>query len=79
MACRSVPIAGGIAILCGPRQKPKPCSVPGCGRASAFLCDHPVTGKKSGTCDAPICVEHATRVAFEKDLCPPHSKAKENR
>ena len=79
MACRSIPVPGGIAILCGPRAKAKPCSVPECRRPGAFLCDHPVTGRKTGTCDAPLCVQHATRTAYEKDLCPAHSKVEANR
>jgi hypothetical protein len=79
MACRSIPVPGGIAILCGPKQRVKPCSVPACGRPGAFLCDHPVTGRKTGTCDAALCVQHTTRVAFEKDLCGPHAKLEASR
>jgi hypothetical protein len=82
MACRTIMTGPGtFAIACGPRQKPKPCSVPHCGRPGAFLCDHPVSHKVSGTgkCEAPICLQHATRTAYEHDLCPAHSKAEANR
>jgi hypothetical protein len=38
---------------------------------------HKVSG--TGKCEAPICLQHATRTAYEHDLCPAHSKAEANR
>jgi hypothetical protein len=62
---------GGHAILCGTRRKPRYCA---CGRECQFLCDWKVAGKKSGTCDKPICAQHAKQVAPDKHLCPEHQR-----
>jgi hypothetical protein len=40
-----------------------------CMAISTFLCDWPVEG---GTCDAPLCAEHATEVGKDRHLCPVH-------
>lgn len=40
-----------------------------CMAMSAFLCDWPVDG---GTCDAPLCEEHAHQVAADRHYCPRH-------
>ena len=73
--------------LSGPKSKhPRPCvalipdpRVPdGHGRRpsvrclgiSEFLCDWPVQG---GTCDAPLCAEHATDIGQGRHLCPTHA------
>lgn len=63
---------GSFAIICGPRLKPKFCA---CGREAHLLCDWKVKKKKSGTCDAPICDEHARNVGPDKHLCPKHQRA----
>jgi hypothetical protein len=64
---------GKFAIICGVRGlKPKFCA---CGRESHLLCDWKVKDKKSGTCDAPICDQHALQVGTDKHLCPLHQKA----
>jgi len=47
----------------------------GCGNRGVFLCDWKVPGKKSGTCDAPLCGRCATSPAPEKHLCPAHRTA----
>ncbi|MGH9496004.1 MAG: hypothetical protein ACRD3B_13475 [Candidatus Sulfotelmatobacter sp.] len=60
---------GGFAIICGTRHKRQFCA---CGRECQFLCDWKVPGKKSGTCDKPICAQHAKQVGPEKHLCPEH-------
>jgi hypothetical protein len=65
---------GGVAIICGLRgSKPKFCA---CGRPAKFECDWKVSKdvRKSGTCDAPICAQHAKEVAPGKHLCPLHQK-----
>lgn len=42
-----------------------------CNAMSAFLCDWPVEG---GTCDAPMCEEHAHQVAADRHYCPRHAR-----
>lgn len=41
-----------------------------CCGISAFLCDHEMDS--GGTCDAPLCAEHATQVGRNRHLCPRH-------
>lgn len=70
MACEHVTMpAGGRAIVCSSRQR---CD---CGRNSTLLCDWIVSGKKSGTCDKPICRWCTTSPAAGKDLCRAHARA----
>lgn len=45
-----------------------------CCGISAFLCDWPVDG---GTCDAPLCEEHAHQVAADHHYCPLHHAAQQ--
>lgn len=66
---------GSSAIICGTRGPRKYCA---CGRAADLLCDWKVSGKKSGTCDKPICKSHALNVAPDRDLCSEHQKAFES-
>lgn len=61
---------GGTAIVCGGRRRHKHCK---CGRKATLLCDWKVKGKRSGTCDAPLCVRCTHSPAPEKDLCPQHA------
>jgi hypothetical protein len=62
-----------VGFACGERKRTPNCSVPGCDRPGNFQCDYHVSGKRnSSTCDKYICIAHATRIAFEKDLCPKH-------
>ncbi len=63
---------GGFAIICGMRGRTRYCA---CGRAADLLCDWKVKGKKSGTCDLPICKSHAQQARPDKHLCPQHQKA----
>ena len=75
MSCEHIQLPnGGVAIICGMRGRRKFCA---CGRACAFECDWKVREKKSGTCDAPICAQHAKQVGPDKHLCPLHQKAYE--
>jgi hypothetical protein len=73
MPCQHVTLpGGGTAIVCGTRRRPKLCAC-GSGKPANLACDWKVPGKRSGTCDAPIC-EACTHVpAPEKDLCPTHA------
>jgi len=61
---------GGTAIVCsrGPVQRCK------CGALATRLCDWKVPGKKSGTCDAPLCANCAISPAPDKDLCADHAR-----
>lgn len=73
MTCEFVSLpGGGVAIVCGTRTRRK-CR--GCGRPATLECDWKVPGRKSGTCDAPICARCATSPAPGKDLCPDHAEA----
>jgi hypothetical protein len=67
MGCSHVRVGGIDAIVCGPTQRCK------CGRRATRLCDWKIPGKKSGTCDAPLCDICAIVPAPEKDLCPKHA------
>lgn len=58
---------GARGFVCGPTQRCR------CGNRATLLCDWKVPGKKSGTCDAPICRKCATSPAPEKDLCAKHA------
>lgn len=40
-----------------------------CMAISSFLCDWPIEG---GTCDAPLCHEHAHEVGKDRHYCPLH-------
>ena len=62
---------GSSAIVCGTRRQRQFCA---CGRESDFLCDWKMPNKKSGTCDKPICKQHALNVAPDRDLCPEHQR-----
>ncbi len=71
MACEHVELpGGGSAIVCGRRANR--CA---CGNRATLLCDWKVAGKRSGTCDAPLCDGCTHQPAAEKDLCPAHAKA----
>lgn len=59
----------GIVCTSGPRRR---CS---CGRPATLECDWKVPGRRSGTCDKPICERCTTRPAEGKDLCPDHARA----
>ena len=59
---------GGKAIVCSSGRRVR-CS---CGQRAPFLCDWKVPGKKSGTCDAPICGGCASSPSPEKHLCVSH-------
>ena len=74
---------GSTAIVCSrDKRKRKPPRCVGCGAEATLLCDWPNPRKKSGTCDAPICRECASRpdnVASADrhdsyDLCPRHAR-----
>lgn len=79
MVCTHVALpGGGSAIVCGTKQRKKPCVQ--CGKPSDLLCDwkmrdaaRSVREKGSPTCDAPICAACSHSPAPDKDLCPTHA------
>lgn len=74
MVCTRVTLGDGTtAIVCGPKQKRKPCS--SCGRPAGLLCDWKVPERLSGTCDKPICDRCTHSPAPDKDLCGEHQAA----
>ena len=80
MGCDFVKLpGGGAAIVCskGGRGSRTPCKVCGKGRAS-LLCDGP-SSKGRGTCDLPMCSSCAKHVGPDRDLCPKHAAAPEQR
>lgn len=69
MTCEHVTMPdGGTAIVCSSRKRQR-CK---CGRDAFLLCDWKVPGKRSGTCDAPICNVCGISPAPGKDLCAKH-------
>lgn len=73
---------GTVGIICGTRGRTKHCA---CGRAADLLCDWKMKEQTisgipvvKGTCDAPICPQHAKQVGPDKHLCPQHQRAYEN-
>jgi hypothetical protein len=77
MRCRVLPLTGGgVAIVCGPfhhRQQRRccVCHVPET-LATLKLCDGPPL-RGRGTCDQPVCVDHAVHVEPDIDYCPRHA------
>jgi hypothetical protein len=63
---------GGTAMICASGTHSAHCR---CGRSAVALCDWKVPGNHSGTCDAPLCADHAKAVARNKHLCPEHDRA----
>lgn len=61
------PDGGAVHVRMGHRRSEK-CT---CGQRAPLQCDWPVEGRKSGTCDKPIC-EGCARKDGEKDYCPFH-------
>lgn len=61
----------GNAIICGARG----IQFCYCCRQAQYLCDWKVTGNKSGTCDKPLCANHAHEVGRNKHLCAEHRNA----
>jgi hypothetical protein len=68
--CREIRLANGVVVICG-EAKSRYCA---CGRAAVALCDWKIAVRKSGTCDKPICADHAKCVAPGKHLCPEHQR-----
>lgn len=72
MTCEHVTLPNGArAIVCSSRRRSR-CK---CGRPAKLLCDWKMAGKRSGTCDAPICATCTTSPAPDKDFCPTHAQA----
>lgn len=71
MPCTPFKLADGTTGIVCSRTKPKRCK---CGAPATRLCDWKVPGKKSGTCDAPLCANCATSPAPGKDLCAAHAR-----
>lgn len=42
-----------------------------CGAISNILCDYEL--ESGGTCDAPLCAQHAHRIGPNRHLCPIHA------
>jgi hypothetical protein len=70
------------AVICGGAAI-KACVA--CGGLSTRLCDFKVRHEgvspngrrwhRNGTCSAPICATHTTRLPGDKDACPEHRQA----
>lgn len=72
MAChRYISPDGQVAaIVCGPRQRLRRCSV--CGKNAGLLCDFPDASRRSRTCDKPLCAVCARKASGGRDYCPSH-------
>lgn len=66
---------GAIGFACTrtPRRKIAPCAF--CSRSHSRLCDGP--GPRGGTCDKRLCLDHATHVGVNRDLCPDCRRAQQ--
>lgn len=72
MVCETISLGNGqAAIVCSGGRRAR-CA---CGKLSTLLCDWRVPGRRSGTCDKPLCASCTTSPAPEKDLCPDHARA----
>lgn len=71
MKCSAVRLGNVTAIVCARERRPRPrrCR---CGAWAKFLCDH--AKPTGGTCDEPICREHALEVGEDKHLCRRHQE-----
>ena len=70
MPCNVVTLPnGGRAIVCSSRGRQR-CA---CGEPSTQLCDWKIPGRRSGTCDKPLCRTCTHVPAPDKDLCPTHA------
>ena len=58
---------------CAARTTPANPIVPSqrCCAVSVYLCDWPMAS--GGTCDMPLCAEHATQTGPDRHLCPEHA------
>jgi hypothetical protein len=72
MSCTAEIHDGQRFIICGRSAPVKFCF---CGRPAEALCDWKVRDRKSGSCDAPLCSQHAKCVGGRKHLCPEHDRA----
>lgn len=73
MTCEHIRLADGTGMfVCGTKARPKCVK---CGKRADRECDWKVAGRRSGTCDKPICARCTTSPAPEKDLCPEHAEA----
>lgn len=46
-----------------------------CRGISLYLCDFAL--ESGGTCDAPLCIDHAAEVGPDRHLCPVHAASME--
>jgi hypothetical protein len=72
MPCERFTLPNGVSgIMCSQTRRRR-CS--GCGALGVqLLCDWKVKGRRSGTCDRPICARCSHSPAPGKDLCPEHA------
>lgn len=69
-------MVGQGVIVCTGKGRRRKCSW--CARPHTKLCDHPIPltpTRAAGTCDAPMCDDHAKRIGPDADLCPIHAKS----
>jgi hypothetical protein len=80
MTCEWVKMpSGGMAMVCGPRQRRRKCYVRGCPTPASFQCDFPI-GR--GTCDRHVCAAHRSAQSLPLartggsgiDFCPEHGR-----
>ena len=69
MSCERIVVGGVSAIVCTRgRKNRRQCRW--CGRGAAFACD---ATKRSRTCSAPMCAEHAREAGPDTHHCPDHA------
>ncbi len=75
--CQRVELpGGGVAIVCGIRERSRKCAFCNSDRPATVLCDFPISEARSGlpiTCDKPMCTACARQVGPDRDHCPDHA------
>lgn len=70
MPCVPLKTADGVVGIVCVRGRPRRSrSCRWCSAEATLLCDGPAT-RGGGTCDAPMCHDHAHHVRLDHDLCP---------
>ena len=69
MPCSHLRVGGSDVIACSRQPRRRRCHY--CNAWATMECDFPAPGRRSGTCDRPICPAHATPVGKNRDYCDP--------
>jgi len=79
--CERLTLRGGFSVIVCSRGGKPSVRIPNCRwceKRATKLCDWPEHAPLRlfthiGTCDAPMCSDHATHVGTDRDYCPLHT------